>query len=126
MVNLNDLSFGSKISPRLGLELEYILPFNNNRWSILLEPTYQSYAGNESEIALKYSSLEIPFGVRRYFFLKKESTLFINAGLVTLDFYIDASVDFESDQGNDFELTQSADVWSNLFVGFGYKHKKQI
>ena len=32
---------------RLGIEGEYILPYNKNKWSIIIEPTYQYYEYSE-------------------------------------------------------------------------------
>ena len=37
------LEFDKKISWRLGIESEFILPFNNNKWSLLGEVSYQEY-----------------------------------------------------------------------------------
>ena len=118
------LSFGFanyKTSPtfnyKLGLEIEYILPFNNNKWSVFIEPTYQSLFNDiEEQIVIgyskpspsdpnrvtgittyrskdiKYSSIEIPIAFRHYLFLKKGNKLFINSGF-NLDFPINFDLD---------------------------------
>lgn len=92
----------SNINARFGVELEYLLPFNNNRWSIFLEPTYQSFNDDAtfSErtgvvttliYPIDYTSLELPIGIRFYIPLKNESKLFLNTGFA-LDFPMNSSV----------------------------------
>ena len=36
-----DVDFGSQSTIRFGLETEFILPFNKNKWAVIVEPTYQ-------------------------------------------------------------------------------------
>lgn len=77
------LEFGSKISFRIGAELEYILPFNNNKWSLFIDPNYKSFKldrmkGNQS-LSASYKALEVPMGVRHYMYLSDKSRLFIDA-----------------------------------------------
>jgi len=38
-----ELDFGSILSYRVGLEAEIVLGFNNNKWSIIIEPTIQNF-----------------------------------------------------------------------------------
>lgn len=90
--------FSSSYSPEFsdsnfsfGFETELILGFNRNKWSLVLEPTYNVFKGEKTtlppfgisstpEVAsseLKF--IQIPFGARHYFFLTKKSKLFVNA-----------------------------------------------
>lgn len=41
--SFRDTEFDNKFSFSMGLELELIFPFNDYRWSVIVEPTYQSY-----------------------------------------------------------------------------------
>jgi len=67
------------INPRLGLEFEYILPYNKNKWSLLFEPTYQQLSVEKSGATkINYSSIEFPLGLRHYFFLNENSKIFLN------------------------------------------------
>lgn len=70
------------ISGRLGLEAEYILPFNKNKWGLLAEPSLQYYEMPLNHLGLKlnanYWSVELPVGVRHYFFLPNNTRLFVN------------------------------------------------
>lgn len=113
-----------KINPRFGLELEYLLPFNNNRWGLFIEPSYQSFEG-EAElfidgsvvirrtVPVDYKSVEIPVGVRHYFPLKNEqSRLFLNAAVI-FDIAMNSTV-----RNNELNST------NNLLFGAGYEFNK--
>ncbi|GAA5221903.1 hypothetical protein GCM10025777_25330 [Membranihabitans marinus] len=84
--NLTGTEFDNKVNFRMGIEFEYVLPFLQNKWSILLEPTYQYYKTekvvSEKISTIDYKSIEIPFGVRYSFFLNPKSKIFINASYV--------------------------------------------
>ena len=72
--------YTKETSPRLGLMLEYVLPFNRERWSIVGEPTYQSYRSGGS---VRYGSIEVPLGLRHYFFVGPQAAVFVNGLLVS-------------------------------------------
>lgn len=88
--------FGSQTNLRMGVEFEFILPINNNKWSIIAEPTYQYFKKVDKEVftknilgesvsntaSIKYSSIEVPIGVRYYSFLTEKSKLFFNASFI--------------------------------------------
>jgi len=81
------IEFDSEITFRFGIEAEFILPFKKNKWAILLEPTYQYYkTQKESDSGrvekVDYSSIELPLGIRHYFFLNDVSKIFINGALI--------------------------------------------
>jgi hypothetical protein len=66
---------------QVGVAAEFTLPFNNRKWSILAQPTYQSSIGSNPD--RYHQSVEIPLGVRHFFYLQSLD-LFVN-GLVVLD-----------------------------------------
>jgi hypothetical protein len=74
------------ISGRLGVQAEYILPFNKNKWGLLAEPSLQYYDIPLNLLGLKmnanYWSVELPVGVRHYFFLPDNARLFVNGQAV--------------------------------------------
>ncbi|SHG62664.1 Outer membrane protein beta-barrel domain-containing protein [Chryseobacterium sp. OV279] len=88
--------FGSQTNFRIGVELEYVMPFNNNKWAIILEPTYQYFKKTEKDVptttilgetvsnraSVQYSSIEVPIGVRYYAFLNEKSKFFFNASFI--------------------------------------------
>ncbi|MGE5942697.1 MAG: tRNA modification GTPase, partial [Flavobacteriales bacterium] len=93
-----NVDFDSKLNFGFGIESEFILPFNKNKWALLIEPTYNTFKNEKTyEIernflpnllvtaTIDYNSIELPFGVRHYLFLSDESKIFINL-LFTVDF----------------------------------------
>ncbi|GGD28738.1 porin family protein [Hyunsoonleella pacifica] len=136
LVNFEDLipdfeehNFEKNQNLGVGIEFEYILGFNSNKWALFIEPTYRfsSYEGRiivnpfdliigqEILINLDYSSIEIPLGLRHYFFFNEKSKLFLNAAVVF-------DVDLNSKA---FINNTKAEVNSspNLALGLGYKFK---
>lgn len=83
----SELDFGNQTGLHLGLEAEFILPFNNNKWSIIIEPSYSSYQGQVdapidpffSSIDINYSALTFPIGLRHSFYINDNAKIFINA-----------------------------------------------
>ena len=125
-----DTDFGNKLGVGMGLEFEFILPFNKNKWAIILEPTYQSYVADQTKDAanvsggklmaeVAYKSIEIPFGLRHYFFLNDTSKLFLNISYV-FDMAIDSSLELKRGDGviiDDMKVNAS----NYLAIGAGYK-----
>ena len=106
----------NQIGLRLGIEFEFTLPFNKNKWSIIGEPTFQ-YFNREVERSflrkedVNYTSIEVPLGLRYYIFLNESSKLFVNgAGIYDIDF--NAKIG---------EFTEIRTGY-NLAFGAGYKH----
>lgn len=121
-----DRDFDSKIGFRLGIEAEYVLSFNKNKWALILEPTYQSFKsegsayGKKSEV--NYQSIEIPIGVRHYFFLNDNSKIFINAQyIIEKAFSSEAKILFNSYTTDELKV----DPKSGFAFGMGYNYKKK-
>jgi hypothetical protein len=81
----DDTDFGHRLSIRAGIEFEYILPFNNQKWSLLLQPAYHYFSDdgelNGLAVSARYSTIEIPLGLRHYFFINPRNPkkrVFIN------------------------------------------------
>lgn len=123
--------FDRKPSFRIGVEAEFILPFNKNKWALFAEPTYQSYrAETESVIypgqyfesiskrSINYKSIELPFGVRHYFFLSNRSKIFINAAYV-FDFEMKSSIRYDF---REFKIFSG----NNLAFGAGFKYNDRF
>jgi len=121
---------------KIGAEFEYILPFNNNIWSIFINPTFQKYEAEKTyvnndgfgsqgveitnNVVVDHSSIEIPIGIRRYIFLNKTSKIFINAAFVK-NLIGKSKFDFNN---GDHILESSAK--SNYAFGVGYNFKKKF
>lgn len=78
---------------RLGAMVEFELPFNRNKWSFIVEPTFQSSFDFTAETA--HRSVELPFGVRHNFYIGQDMALFLNA-MVLLDFIVKYQVSTSS------------------------------
>lgn len=125
----------SKISYRIGLELEYILPFNNNKWGIILEPVYTHYKSEKrisdkddnifvdssENLDVSYNSLGIQAGMRHYFFLNDTSKLFINATYYQEISTPNSFIDFEKSKDLDFKSSSN-----NIAIGAGYNWNKKV
>lgn len=129
--SFTSFDFGEQTTFRFGVEFEYILPFNNNKWSLILEPTYQHYKSEKTfdrspspvtEILITskidYSSIEMPFGVRHYSYLSSKSNLFLNASVI-----LDLPTTSETEHlDNRFEGESNI----NFGLGFGYNYHKKF
>ncbi len=130
MYNLRNTDFGKKTRIGFGVEAEYILPFNKNKWSIAIEPSYQSFksekttnvkdvSGGIQNVSIDYSSIEVPLTIRHYFFLNKNAKLFVNASYV-IDFALKSSVEFTRNDDSNFN-TLEIKSRNNPAIGIGFK-----
>ena len=114
-----DIQFESKMNFRLGVEMEYVLPFNKNKWGFLVEPSYQSYSSSKEfgtkTYSVDYNSIEIAVGIRYRMFLNQHSSIFIN-GFIGPSFPLNSKI----------ELAQYYDVSpaASLNFGVGYNVRK--
>ncbi len=130
---LKNTDFGNEISFRLGLEFEYILPFNKNKFALIFEPGYQ-YFSSEKEITYvktltfsgttvvtaDYSSIELPIGFRYYSFINDNSKLFFDAQVV-FGIPLSKTIQAERPELLGVEIGTS----QNLAFSFGYNYAKK-
>ena len=121
---LND--FEKKLGVGLGLDFEFVLPFNKNKWTIFLQPYYQNYKSEVinqrifiydtiySHDKVVYNSIEIPLGLRYYMFLNKRDRIFVEAAY-SYNIAFDSFIDFE--KRNDLDINPNP----NLSIGAGIK-----
>ncbi|UZT97520.1 outer membrane beta-barrel protein [Chryseobacterium fluminis] len=127
----DETKFGNKTTFRAGVELEFVLPFNKNKWSLFVEPTYNYYQSEiettmypgtyfeqKSKRSVDYKSIEVPFGIRHYFFLNDQSKIFVNAAYL-VDF------GFKSNLKYDY-LDLEVNSGNNLILGAGYKYNDRF
>lgn len=122
---LQDVDFGSQTNLRLGVELEYILPFNNNKWAATFEPIFESYKA-EKEVEqfnniiktnIDYKTIDFAIGLRYYMYFSPDFSGFINAAYMpgfsrNMDSYVNyAQYHFEARQKPNFSIG----------AGLGYK-----
>ena len=111
-----------------GVSIEYILPVRNKKWSILLEPTYQTYSDEverlyefievTEKISIDITSLEVPLGIRYYMYFNKDAKLYFNVHYL-MDWYSRFEVDFELHD----KFTEDI-VRGNFAFGAGYVYKR--
>lgn len=125
-----NFDFGSKTSFQLGVEGEFILNFNKNKWAIVAEPTYISYSGEQefiyiqtpsltrsTNVVIDYSAIEVPIGLRYYSFLNDSSKLFFNAFYM---FTITLNDELYAERRELLEAKITPR--GNFAVGIGYKY----
>jgi len=129
--SVRNVDFGSKIDFGLGIEIEYILPFNHNKWSLLIEPTYRNFRGEETYDAdsvdgdvltanVTYYTIEFAYGLRYYSFLNDNSKIFINI-LSAPDFSPVANIKYDRLDGSLFD---EIDLFFTNGFGFGLGYKQ--
>lgn len=118
-----------------GLEAEYVFPFNKNKWSIIIEPTYQHYksqniqdvnflVGGKAITNVDFESITIPIGIRHYMYLNQKSKIFINAQYV-VDVALKTSIEIIRQDGSSFK---SVDITPNsgFAAGIGYNYNDKF
>ena len=121
----SNMTFDHAVGFGLGVEAEFIMPFNKNKWAFTMEPTYQTISAEGKrvlgDVELKYSSIEFPIGIRHYFFLSNDAKIFVNANLI-----IESS--FNSGVYNTKTNYQVLNIQARPYagLGFGYKHKNKF
>lgn len=124
VINISDSRYSKEfepaISPMFGAEFEFILPFSNNKWSLVLQPVYNSRVfvktlfephpqnGQQTDSEFSYQGVDIPLGVRyRYSVnnkLKINATGYLTNGMLSWSnasvrvYYMDFNVSTVSTQ----------------------------
>jgi len=133
----NEIAFDSNTGIRIGLEVEYILPFNNGKWSIFAEPTYRNYKAEKEIVYVKmttfekvtlvtaeYNSIEFPVGARHYMFVNQNAAFFVDAAVIMDLTKLDSKMTSSDEVGYDLDIDGSLAL--GLGVGFRYKNKYNI
>lgn len=118
-----NIDFGNKLTYRLGAEAEYIMPFNKNKWALIIEPTFQYYKSeftkNRQYYKIDYKSIELPLGVRYYIFLNEKSKIYVNSSFV-VDFDLNSEISTVNGTWADI------DSKPNWAFGLGYKQNNKF
>lgn len=124
----------NKSNPRLGVELEYLLPFNKKKWSIAIEPTYHRFkkekevnnfllVGGRATANIDYASVELPLTIRHSFFVGTHSRIFVNISYV-LDVPFKSSEIILRDYKDEVYETAYVSTDQNYAFGVGFNHKR--
>lgn len=117
------IDFGMQTALRVGAELELVLPFNKNKWAVILEPVYASFKSDAVGplglygyyASVNYQYVDINFGVRHKFYLANDALIFANFTYGYVKELGEAKIDF--DKRTDIELSQLG----NFKFGLGCK-----
>lgn len=137
-----NVDFDNKMVFKIGAEVEYVFPFNKNKWSILTNPMYQKYESEKNYIyhstsamenletpynaKINYSSVQLPVGIRHYMFLNQNSKIFITA-LYSFEISSNTKISYTnmtpgSTAKGDFESSSD----TNFAFGLGYNFKNKF
>lgn len=118
------IDFANKTIHSFGLEVEYMIPFNQYQLSIFLESNYQYFSGthinefdNNKITTVNYKDIEIPIGLNYYVVFNSNSRLFFRAAVIPNIVLDDSSITF----GNRHEKLDSP---VNAYIGIGFSYKR--
>ena len=114
----------------IGVDFEFLFPFNNYKWSLFIEPSYNSYNkemnvsyglnGTLTQTAkLKMNYIQVPIGVRYYFDISNNSKIFLGTGFNATIINDGTKIDFEN--SSDIEISGFT---YNFTFSMGYKYKR--
>jgi hypothetical protein len=131
------INFDNNIGIRIGLELEYVLGFNNGKWSVFTEPTYRTYKAEKEYVYVnmitfqrttllnvQYNSIEFPIGARHYMFLNNDTAFFVDAAVLVDVSRLDSKIESSNENSYDFDI--KADAALAFGIGFRYKNKYSV
>jgi hypothetical protein len=129
IVTGNYVEFKKEYNLRFGIETQFILPFNKNKWSVIIEPAYQYYnsemttersVGGALISKVNYQSIQLATGVRHSFFLNDKSKIFINASYVH-DFCFNSTIKQSKTNGITFNPLKIKPL-DCFALGAGYQY----
>jgi len=124
-----NVNFEDNINLRLGVELEYILPFYKNKWAIIFEPSYNYFKSDlyayERQIDVDYKSIDFPLGIRHYLHINNnDSKIFLNTSLL-LGKGFNSKIELGLSETYEIPRILNAErLKTGLSLGLGYKYKK--
>ncbi len=114
---------------RAGIEAEYVLNFNKNKWAVYAQPMFQSVSTEKAvadfnysaDLTVNYSFLELEIGGKHYMFINDKSKLFLSAGFI-LGTPLGGKVEFKNTgRAMDPELTEFESP-GGAVLGIGYNY----
>lgn len=129
------ITFDNKINFRAALELEYVLPFNNNKVALYIQPAFQQCKSSGTTVhvtshfdeivdgIVDFQSIELPIGVRYYFFLNNKSKIYLNADII-FDFNFGEGIRIHKSQTPMSYYDSVVKSNTNFSAGIGYKYQK--
>jgi hypothetical protein len=133
----------TKGSLTLGIEIEYLLPYNKNKYSIFIDPEYSSIKNSENYIDFKgynnefsienshnlsYSSIILPIGIRYNLYQKPNQRIYFS-GAYAFNFVLKETYEFNQKREgpyNDYDRTFkfALNPKGNVMLGIGIRINK--
>ncbi len=127
--------FNNLIGIRFGIEAEFVMPFNKNKWGLIIEPNYQSIKAERTQHSdfirdgfiskIDYKIFQLPVGIRHYFYLNEKSKLFANISCVLNLSEANSSVSFFEIDGTPRKEYLKIKSASRCSFGLGYKYRNR-
>lgn len=137
---MGDQRLPSTSNFRIGVEAELFLPFNKNKWSLILEPNYSIYTSKNTQTPSrninynhditfeKYAFIDLPLGIRHYIYLNSKSKFFVNAQINLIRIKSSKTTTIDIKDGDYTVLTaEFADSrpFNSIAVGTGYNYNNK-
>jgi len=137
---MGDQRLPSTANFRIGVEAELFLPFNKNKWSLILEPNYSIYTSKNTQTPSrninynhditfeKYAFIDLPLGIRHYIYLNSKSKFFVNAQINLIRIKSSKTTTIDIKDGDYTVLTaEFADSrpFNSIVVGTGYNYNNK-
>lgn len=123
-------SFDRKIGFGFGAEIELLMPFNNYKWGVFIEPSFSKYEGEKTitsglnnsfsqGVKVNTSFIQVPIGAKYYFGDSSKSAFYLGAGITVTNIKENTTIDFESRADLYF-----SNFTYTFFGTLGYKFKQ--
>jgi hypothetical protein len=132
-----DIDFEGNFGYRVGIDAEFIAPYNNNKWALSFNPSYNTYRTEKklqyiqfstityfTNVIVDFKFIELPMVLKYYIYLNNDSKFNINASFI-LDYFFNSSINYEAIELKDMfpmQLSRS----SNFGLGYVYKNKYSV
>ena len=123
-------NFNHKINYILGIEGEYILPINKNKWGIAGELAYQSYQGQTESTShiyrINYKSIDLSLGIKYYLLLNDYTKVYFDSYVNSvLNYAPGAEVNYKFIYIYEDELRKKDfKINPNFAFGAGFSYKR--
>ena len=117
------IDFTNKTTHSFGLEIEYLIPFNQYQLSLFMESNYQYFSGthinndNNKVTTVDYKAIEMPIGLNYYVVFNSNSRLFFRAAVIPNIVLDDSYITFSTHK-------EKLDSPVNAYIGIGFNYKR--
>lgn len=123
--------FGSKFTKHFTMDIEYIFPFYNNKWGLLLSTAYQSVYHAENftktkSILVDFESIDLAFGLKHYLYLNNSAKFYFEGCLNSIwNHSFNSKIGFKMNTTKDFTYLPIGDIYNtNFIIGTGFEYKR--